>query len=116
MEEWVIRLNMAATLNALSRPGFSETARSRPGHREARRHRQRGPVAAVLARRHAHDRTERAAERAEAGEAHVEADLGDARVGRAQQEHRALDAPPLQVAVRRLAERRAEGADEVRLA
>ena len=32
-----------------------------------------------------------------------------------QQEHRALDAPALQVAVRRLAERGPEGADEVRL-
>jgi hypothetical protein len=39
----------------------------------------------------------------------------DAAIALAQQEHRALDAAALQVAVRRLAERRAEGADEVRL-
>jgi hypothetical protein len=32
-----------------------------------------------------------------------------------QQEHRALDPAALEVAVRRLAERRAEGSDEVRL-
>ena len=51
----------------------------------------------------------------EAGEADVEADLGDAAVGLAQQEHRPLDPAALQVAVRRLAERRPEGADEVRL-
>src|SRR3954451_8889214 len=116
MEEWVIRLNMSATLDAARRPRFSETARSRPRHREARRDGRRAAVAAVLARRRADDRAERPAERAEAGEADLEADLGDAVVGRAQQEHRALDAAALQVAVWRLAEGGAEGADEVRLA
>ena len=54
---------------------------------------------------------EGAAERAEAVEADVEADIGDAAIGRSQQEHRALDAPALQVAVRRLA----EGVAEVRI-
>src|SRR5262249_13115562 len=63
----------------------------------------------------ADDLAERAAERAEAEEADVEADLGDAALGLAQQEHRALDAAALQIAVRRLTERRLEGADEVRL-
>ena len=48
-------------------------------------------------------------------EADVEADVGDAAVGLAQEEHRALDAPPLEVAVRRLAEHGAEAAAEVRL-
>src|SRR3954452_17187057 len=98
MEEWVIRLNMAATLNAVRRLRFSKTARSRPGHREARRDRRGGAGAAVLAGRDADDRRERAAERAEAGEAHVEADVRDAALGRAQQEHRPLDAAALQVA------------------
>src|SRR5262249_37508769 len=55
------------------------------------------------------------AERAQAVEADVEADVGDAAIGRPQQEHRALDAPALQVAVRRLAERRAKRSDEMRL-
>src|SRR6202040_2152995 len=56
-----------------------------------------------------------AAEGTEAGETDVEADIGDAAVALAQQEHRALDPAPLEVAVRRLAEGRAEGPDEVRL-
>src|SRR3954464_6552840 len=99
-------LNMAATLDAGARLVFSETAGPHPRHRDAdRRGVHAGVGAAVLARRLAEDRAERAAERAEAGEAHVEADLGHAAVGLAQQEHRALDAPALQVAVRRLAER-----------
>src|SRR5215212_7690220 len=110
-------VSMGATLARWRRDGFSETARSRPRHRPARRHvlgARRG-VLAVLARRAADDLAERAAERPQAGEADVEADLGDAAVGVAQQRHRALDAPALQIAVRRLAERLAEGADEVRL-
>ena len=70
---------------------------------------------AVRARRLADDRAERPAERAEAREADVEADLGDAALGLAQHEHRPLDAAALEVAVRRLAEGGAEGPDEVRL-
>src|SRR3954447_3110275 len=116
MDEWVIRLNMGATLDAPLRLRFSETARSRPGHREARGNRRGRAGAAVLAGRDADDRGEGAAERPEAGEADVEADVRDAVVGRAQQEHRPLDAAALEVAVRRLAERRSERADEVRLA
>jgi hypothetical protein len=46
---------------------------------------------------------------------YVEADVGDAAIRRTEEEHRALDAPALQVAVRRLAERRAKAADEMRL-
>jgi hypothetical protein len=54
------------------------------------------------------------AERAQTAETDVEADVGDRTVSRAKQEHRPLDTPPLQIAVRRLAKCRAEGADEVR--
>ena len=57
----------------------------------------------------------RPAERPEAGEADIEADVGNAAIGFAQQEHRAFDSPPLQVVVRRLAEYGAKRADEVRL-
>jgi hypothetical protein len=56
----------------------------------------------------------RPTERAEAAEPDIEADIGDAAVRRSQQEHRALDAAALQIAVRCLAERVAERADEVR--
>src|SRR2546423_9232882 len=111
-----MELSMAATLIATSRPRFSKTARSRPHHRDAiGRRRDRPRPAAVLRGRLADDVAERAAEGPEAGEADVEADLGHAAVALAQQEHRALHAPALQVPVWRLAERRAEGADEVRL-
>src|SRR3954469_11249526 len=107
--------SMAATLAAAARPGFSETARSRPGHGEAGRHGHAGGARAVLGGRLAHDRAERPAERPQAGEADVEADVGHAAVGLDEQEHRPLDAPALEVAVRRLAERRPERPDEVRL-
>ena len=70
---------------------------------------------AVARRRLADDLPERAAEGPQAGEADIEADVGDAAVGLAQEEHRALDPPPLQVTVRRLPEDGAEAADEVRL-
>src|SRR5256885_819149 len=59
------------------------------------------------------DLPERAAEGSPAGEADVEADVGDAAVGLAQQEHRALHSPPLQVTVRRFPEDGSEAADEV---
>ena len=68
-----------------------------------------------MRRRLADDRPERPTEGPEAAEADVEADVGDASVGLAQQEHGALDPTPLEVAVRRLAEDGAEGADEMRL-
>src|SRR5258707_296444 len=116
MAEWVMALNMGATLIAHGRLRFSETARSRPRHREARRDRLGRPGAAVDAGRDADDLAERAAERPEAGEADVEADVGDAVGGGAQQEHRPLDAAALEVAVGRLAERGAEGPDEMGLA
>jgi hypothetical protein len=62
-----------------------------------------------------HDREERAGERAEAGEADVQADVGHAAVGLAQKEHGAFEPAALQVAVRRLAEGGAERANEVGL-
>src|SRR5262245_32838770 len=95
---------------------FSKIAAwSRPRHREARRHGDGLAARAELARRLAHDLAERTAERPEAEEADVEADLGHAALGLAQEEHRALDAAALEVAVRRLPEGRFEDADEVRL-
>src|SRR3954452_7447046 len=106
---------MAATLIAAPRLRFSKTARSRVGQREAVGDGLRDGPRAVLARRLADDRAERPAERPEAREADVEADLGHGTIRVTEQEHRPLDAPALQVAVRRLAERRAERADEVRL-
>src|SRR4029078_10809367 len=106
------------------RGGFSETARLR-GHagRDAWTHRRelnavrrhdRAVSEAVMRGRLADDLAERPAEGPEAGEAHIEADIGHASIRLAQEEHRPLDAPPLQVAVRGLAEDRPKAADEVR--
>src|SRR6202035_5254825 len=69
----------------------------------------------VVRRRLANDLAEGAAEGPPAGEADIEADIGDTAVRLAQQEHRTLHPPPLQVTVRRLPEDGAEAADEVRL-
>src|SRR5262245_45873873 len=108
---------MAPTLAGARFAGFSETARSGPRHGEAGRDGApyRRAAAAVGARRDADDVAEGPAEGAQTGEADVEADVGHAAIGLAQQPHRALDAAALEVAVGRLAERRPEGADEVRL-
>src|SRR6476620_2565101 len=102
---------MDGTLIRVLRGGYSKTARSRPGHRAAGRDAvgaRRAAARPVRRRRLADDLAERPAEGPEAPEADVEADLGHAAAGLAQQEHRPLDAPSLQVAVRRLAERRLE--------
>jgi hypothetical protein len=112
---------MGATLVARARPGFSQSARwtveprrHAAGHARAHgRPGRRHGALAVGGRRCPDDVLERAAERAEAREADVEADLAHGPVGLAQERHRPLDPPALQVAVRRLAERRAEAADEV---
>src|SRR5687767_13260200 len=107
---------MAATLLLARRGGFSKTARSGPRLREAGGDRpQVSRAPAIGGRRLADDRGERAAERPEAREADVEADLRDRPVGFTQEKHRALNAAPLQVAVRGLAERRAKDADEMGL-
>jgi len=94
---------------------FSKTARSRPRHHEARRHGRHLPAQPERRRRFTHDHLKCPAERAEAVEADVEADVGDAAIRGTQQKHRALDAAALQIAVRRLAEGLAKPADEVRL-
>src|SRR5215472_4813898 len=108
---------MAPTLLGPSAVRFSETARSRPCHREAGGDgaRYRCAAAAEGDGRLADDLAERTAEGAEAAEADIEAYVRDAAVALAQQEHRALDPAALEVAMRRLAERRAKGPDEVRL-
>src|SRR5438874_6757548 len=70
---------------------------------------------AVVRWRFADDLPEHADEGSPAGEADVEADIGNGAVGLAQQEHRALHPPPLKVTERRLPEDGSEAADEVRL-
>src|SRR5216683_7401116 len=95
--------------------GFSKTARSGPGHDKARGGLNSLLASSVFGRRHADDIAKGPAESAKASEAGVEANVGHASVGLAQHEHRALDAPALEVAMRRLAEGRLEGPDEVGL-
>src|SRR2546423_4098028 len=105
---------MTLTLRSRRPSRFSETARSwrhsrrksrpRCRHLEAIRRLDRRVPGAIVRRRLADDVAERPAEGAQAGKSDVEADVGDAAVGLAQQEHRALNPPPLQVTVRRLAE------------
>src|SRR5260370_34151626 len=106
---------MNRMLGAVRGPGFSKTAGSHVGHREAARHRFDLGAITVFAGRDADNITKRAAEGAETVEADIEADVGDASRGLAQLEHRALDAPALEVAVRRLAEGRTERPYEVGL-
>ena len=116
MKVWVIRLSMVVTLDAAAptaspnllswtRPVASTPSPSTPAPaaRPAA-----GEARAVARGRLADDRPKRAAERAEAVEADVEADLGHRPIGLAQQLHRPLDAATLQVPVRRLAECRPE--------
>src|ERR1700694_4963588 len=81
---------MKPMLCAVLRPRFSKTARSGPAHREAARHGEMLPATPVLRRRDVDDVPERSAECAEAGEADVETDVGDAALGLAEQEHRPL--------------------------
>src|ERR1700686_4490602 len=97
-------VDTSVTLGPLLPGCFSKTARSRPSHGEAGRHRLKGPSRAIRARRFAHDPAEGAAKTAQTGEPHVETDVGDLALAAAQQVHRAFDPPPLQVAVGRLAE------------
>src|SRR4051812_13438160 len=98
------------------RGGFSETARlRRDAGRDAWTHRRelnavrrhdRAMSEAVMRGRLADDLAERPAEGPETGEADIEADIGHASIRLAQEEHRALDATPLEVPVRRLPEDR----------
>src|SRR5262245_55743123 len=111
MDVTVTAFNIRATLVRGRRGHFSETARSGPGHREARGHRGDDGTLAVFGRSLADDVAKRARERAQAVEADVQADVGHAPLGLAQQEHGALDAAALQVAMRGLAEGVLEGSD-----
>ena len=77
-----------------------------------RRH-DRAVPPAIGARRFADNSPEGSAVGPKAGETDREADVGDGAVSLTQQEHRALNSPPLQVAVGRLAEDGAETAAEV---
>src|SRR6266487_967575 len=107
---------MRTTLTLAQCPRFSKTARSRPRLREAGWDGSEvGGPPPIGGRRLADDVGEGPAERPEAREAHVEADLGHAAVGLPEHEHRALDPAALQVAMRRLAEGGAKGPDEVGL-
>src|ERR1041385_3224986 len=106
---------MSANLVAGRPDDYSETARPRPRHRETGGHSPARREPAILGRGLADDVTERAAERPEAGEADVETDVGHAAPRLPQQKHGALHSSALQVAMRCLAKRRTEGADEVRL-
>src|SRR5215472_3815664 len=87
--------------------------RSHPVLHEAGRDRQYDAALTVGRWRPAHDVAESPAEGAQAAEPDIEADVGHAEVGLTQEEHRALHATALQVAVRRLAKGRSEGADKV---
>src|SRR3954468_7710208 len=95
---------MAATLCAGGGRRFSETARPGPGSGDAVGDGLGGRAGPVGRRALADDGPERAAERAEAGEPHVEADLGHRSLALAQQRHGPLDAAALEVAVGALAE------------
>src|SRR5215207_910543 len=106
---------MCPTLVRVRWSGFSKTARSRPGHGKAGRHGSDGRALAIVGWRLADDVAKRARECAQAVEADVQADVRHAAVGLAQQVHRALDTTALEVAVRRLAEGRPKGTDEMRL-
>src|SRR5205807_8564209 len=115
MKVWLIRLSMAATVERGAVARFSEYAllpgRAHPRHRPAGWHPQCGigrEPRPVFRRRLSDDVTEGAAERAEAVETDVEADLGYGTVGLAQQLHGPLNPAALQVPVRGLAESGAE--------
>src|SRR5215207_2448575 len=126
MNECESAVSMRNTLRRAIAIRFSKTAalpraaRSRPRHHHARGHvaggaRAGSPRLAVGAWRHPDHVSERPAEGPEAREPDVQADLGHRPLGLAQQRHRSLQSAPLKVAVRRLAKRLLERADEVRL-
>src|SRR5882672_8349840 len=102
-------------LDDVSRPGFSKTARSCPRHGEASRDGDNRSALAVAGWRLADDVTEDPAEGAQAAEAHVQADVRHAPVGRPQQKHGPFDPTALEVPVRCLAKSGAKRPDEVRL-
>src|SRR5690625_6267876 len=83
---------MATTLVLPHPARFSETARSGPCLGETGRHNGHRTTLPIGRRRLADDVVERAAERAQAGEPDIQADVGHAALRRAEQEHRPLDA------------------------
>src|SRR5262245_33022225 len=113
---------LSLTRRTLRRPApsvFSKTARShgaRVHEREARRDGRGGsaaPTPPVPSRRLADQIAKCRAERTEALEADLEADLGNGQLCPAQQLLRALDPPPYEVLVGRLAEGSLEAASEM---
>src|SRR5215212_3898984 len=120
---------MSIRLGSGREPGFSKPARflrhalplanadpwSHRPHLDAVGRDHRTVPRAIRRRALADDLPERPTERAEAHEAHVEADVGDAPVGLAEEEHRSLNAPTLQVTMRRLTEGGPEAPAEVGL-
>src|SRR5215218_2259976 len=128
MKEWEREVSMRCTLRSAPAVRFSEiavlrgrrAARPRPRHHHARRDvagraRAGPPRLAVGRRRHPDHAREGAAERPEAREPDVQADLRHGALRLAQQRHRPLQPAPLQVPVRRLPKRPLERADEVGL-
>src|ERR1700730_11045620 len=95
-----MELSMRVSLVGRRRVRFSKTARSGPRHHEAGRSDQGAGAPAVHRRRLADDVAEGSAERAQAVEANLAADVRHAAAGLAQQEHGALDAAALEIAVR----------------
>src|ERR1700686_1268912 len=100
-------------LDDVSRLGFSKTAGSCPGHREAVRNGHDRAALPVRCRRLADDCLKSTAQGAQAVEADVEADVGHAAIGRPQQEHCPLNATALEIAVWRLTEGPAKRAGEM---
>src|SRR5579864_8136666 len=102
--------------------GFSKStgfrgAEHRPHgrHHEAVGGHHRTMSEAILRGRLADNLPEGSAERSQAGKADLEADVGDAARGFAQEEHRPFHSPSLQVAVRCLSEGGTKAADEMLL-
>src|ERR1700682_3373453 len=92
-------------LGSVRPPGFSTTARSRPLHDKAGGGGDHFLTSSVIGWRHADDVVKGPAEGAQAAEAGVETDVGDALFGLAQHEHGSLHPPALKGAERRLSTR-----------
>jgi hypothetical protein len=102
-------------LGSVRSPGFSETARSCPGHDKAGRSLNGLFTLSVFTGCNPDDVSKRPTERSEAGETDVETDVGHGSVRLAEHEHRAFDASSLEISMGRLSKRPLEGSDEVGL-
>ena len=100
-------------LRAVLGPGFSKTARSHPGHREAGRHGKNEFAIAIRGRSVTNDFCERPAESTEASETNIETDIRDTAWSLPKQEHRPFHPPALQETMRSLAKSRPKGPDEM---